>query len=213
MAYVHQVVDPKRLKGNPWNPNILDAASEAKLDASILRLGVFKPIIVRELEGGVLEILGGHHRWGSCLRQKHEEVPIVNLGVVDDATAKEIGLADNGRWGHDDAGKLAEMFSGLDMEALTDFLPYSSDDLSAIIATADVDLSDLNLDDDDDIPLANDTRAPPTETIIRFKVPVRDAETISSIIKRTAATQGFDGSNELTNAGDALVFLLVTEKE
>lgn len=212
MSYEHILIEPSKLRGNPWNPNVLDPTSEAKLDASLLRLGFFKPIIARELEGDVLEILGGHHRWESAIRIGLMEVPIVNLGEVDDAKAKEIGLADNGRWGHDDAGKLADVFAELDLEEITAFLPYSENDLSAIIATSEIDLDDLNLDDDDDVPLG-DSAAPPTDTIMRFKVPVRDAEAISEEIGKVTKAQGFDGSNALTNAGDALVYLLLRKKK
>lgn len=214
MSYEHSLIETNRLRGNPWNPNVLDPASESKLDASLKRLGFFKPIIARELEGGVLEILGGHHRWESAIRVGLTEVPVVNLGEVDDSKAKEIGLADNGRWGHDDAGKLADVFADLDLEEIAEFLPYSENDLAAIIATSEIDLDDLNLDNDDDVPLG-DTKTPPTDTIMRFKVPVRDAEAISSAIGAVTRAQGFDGSNALTNAGDALVWLLLpreTEK-
>ncbi len=213
MAYEHLVVETNKLRGNPWNPNVLDPASEHKLDASLKRLGFFKPIIARELDAGVLEILGGHHRWESAIRIGLEEVPIVSLGKIDDKKAKEIGLADNGRWGHDDAGKLAEVLAELDLEEITAFLPYSDNDLSAIIATSEIDLDDLNLDDDDDVSLGDDTKAPPTDTIMRFKVPVRDSEAISETVNRVMKEQGFDGSNALTNAGDALVFLLLGAKD
>lgn len=213
MSYEPQVVESGKLKGNPWNPNVLDPASEAKLDASVLRLGFFKPIIARELDDGSLEILGGHHRWESAIRLLIPEVPIINLGKVDDKKAKEIGLADNGRWGHDDAGKLAEVLADLDLDEISEFLPYSENDLSSIIATSEIDLDDLNLDDDDDVDLSDDTKAPPTTTIMRFKVPVRDAEAISETITRVAVAQGFDGSNALTNAGDALIHLLLGERD
>lgn len=213
MSYRHQVIDVGLLKPNPWNPNLVDPAGEKKLDASIKRLGVFKPIIVREREPDVLEIIGGQHRWESAKRLNIETVPIVNLGNIDDEKAKEIGLADNGRWGHDDAGLLAKVLDGLDIEAITGFLPFTSSDIDAIIATSEVDLDDLNLDDDDDIDLGGDTTpAPPTHTIMRFKVPVMDAEDISEKIKRTMAEQEYNGSDSLTNAGDALVFLLGDEE-
>jgi len=213
MSYRHQVIEPSRLFGNPWNPNVLDARSESKLDASMIRLGMFKPIIVRETASGALEILGGHHRWESACRLGMETVPIVNLGPMDDKRAKEIGLADNGRWGHDDAGKLAEILADLDINELSDFLPYNDNDLEAIVAAADINLDDLNLDDDDDVDLGDTTRLPPTDTIMRFKVPVRDAEELSALITRTAVAQGYDGSNALTNAGDALVFLLLKDND
>ena len=213
MSYTHLVVESNKLRGNPWNPNVLDPASEHKLDASLKRLGFFKPIIARELDAGVLEILGGHHRWESAIRLGLKEVPVINLGEVSDEKAKEIGLADNGRWGHDDAGKLAEILAELNLEEITMFLPYSDNDLSAIIATSEIDIEDLNLDDEDDVKLADDTTLPPTDTIMRFKVPVRDAEAISEAVNRVMKEQGFDGSNALTNAGDALVFLLLGPKE
>lgn len=208
MSYEHSLIETSKLHGNPWNPNVLDAASEAKLDASLKRLGFFKPIIARELIAGGLEIIGGHHRWESAIRIGIEKVPVINLGVIGDKEAKEIGLADNGRWGHDDAGKLADVFADLDLDEIALFLPYSENDLAAIIATSEIDLDDLNLDDDDDVPLG-DTKAPPTDTIMRFKVPVRDAEAISEAIGVVVKSQGFDGSNALTNAGDALVWLLL----
>lgn len=212
MSYEHVLIETWKLRGNPWNPNILDAASEAKLDASLIRLGFFKPIIAREVDADVFEILGGHHRWESAIRIGLIEIPMINLGKINDKKAKEIGLADNGRWGHDDAGKLAEVFAELDLDELTDFLPYSENDLSAIIATSEIDLDDLNLDDNDDVSL-DDTAAPPTDTIMRFKVPIKDAEDISAKIGKVTKEQGFDGSNALTNAGDALVYLLLGEKE
>lgn len=186
----------------------MDAEAEQKLDASLKRLGVFKPIIVRETKSG-LEIIGGHHRWESAKRIGVEEVPIVNLGEVDDTRAKEIGLADNGRWGHDDAGLLAEVLNDLETSELTDFLPFSSKDFDAIFTASEVNLDDLDLDDDDDIDLnPDDTKAPPTHTIMRFKVPVLDAELLSARLKQVMKDQDFNDSDSLTNAGDALIHLL-----
>ena len=208
MRYRHQVVEVNQLRGNPWNPNVLDPEAEQKLDASLKRLGVFKPIIAREVKGE-LEIIGGHHRWESAKRIGVEEVPIINLGEVDDTRAKEIGLADNGRWGHDDAGLLADVLSDLETDELADFLPFSQKDFDAIFTASEVNLDDLDLDDDDDIDLNPDTtKAPPTHTIMRFKVPVLDAEVLSARIKQVMKEQDFNGGDSLTNAGDALIHLL-----
>ena len=208
MRYRHQVVEINQLRGNPWNPNVLDVDAEKKLDASLQRLGVFKPIIARETKSG-LEIIGGHHRWESAKRIGVEEVPIINLGDIDDSKAKEIGLADNGRWGHDDAGLLADVLADLDTVELSDFLPYTKKDFEAIFTASDVNLDDLNLDDeDDDLLDLDDKKAPPTHTIMRFKVPVLDAETLSARLKRVMEEQDFTSGDSLTNAGDALVYLL-----
>ena len=76
MRYRHQIVNVDQMDPNPWNPNQMDAAAEVKLDAAIRRLGVFKPIIVRE-NSGRLEIIGGQHRWESAKRLGMEEIPVV----------------------------------------------------------------------------------------------------------------------------------------
>lgn len=212
MRYRHQVVEVNQLQGNPWNPNVLDAEAEQKLDASLKRLGVFKPIIVRELKDK-LEIIGGHHRWESAKRIGVKEVPIVNLGEMDDTRAKEIGLADNGRWGHDDAGLLAEVLNDLETDELADFLPFTQKDFDAIFTSAEVNLDDLDLDDEDDDILDVDTTAPPTHTIMRFKVPVLDAEILSERIKRVMKEQDYTSGDSLTNAGDALVYMLGEEND
>lgn len=209
MKYRHQVVDIDQVDPNPWNPNIVDPDSERKLDASIKRLGVFKPIIVREFEGR-LEVIGGQHRWESARRLGMAEIPVINLGEIPDTLAKEIGLADNGRWGHDDPTLLAEVFRDLDTKELVDFLPITEQEIEAVWTTSSVDISDLDLDDDD---LLNDEeieskKTAPTHTIMRFKVPILDAELISEKVKKVQAEQGFNESDSLMNAGDALVFLL-----
>jgi hypothetical protein len=208
MRYRHQVVEINQLRGNPWNPNVLDAEAEQKLDASLKRLGVFKPIITRETKAG-LEIIGGHHRWESAKRIGVDEVPIINLGDVDDTRAKEIGLADTGRWGHDDAGLLADVLNDLQTDELADFLPFSQKDFDAIFTASEVNLDDLNLDDEDEDLLGDtETKAPPSHTIMRFKVPVLDAEILSAKLKQVMKDQDFSSSDSLTNAGDALVYLL-----
>ena len=110
--------------------------------------------------------------------------------------------------GHDDAGLLADVFKDLEVAELSDFLPYSTGEIDAIFTASEVDLDDIDLDDDDDIDLTPDnTTAPPTHTIMRFKVPVLDAEHISERIRKIMAEQDFTGADSLTNAGDALVYL------
>lgn len=210
MKYRHQVVDIDQVDPNPWNPNVMDPDSEKKLDASIKRLGVFKPIIVREWEGR-LEVIGGQHRWESARRLGMGEIPVVNLGAIPNELAKEIGLADNGRWGHDDPTLLAEVFRELDTDDLTTFLPITDQEIEAVWTSSSVDLSDLDLDDDDD--LLDDEeietkKSAPTHQIMRFKVPLADAEAISALVKKTQVEQGLNDSDSLTNAGDALVHLL-----
>ncbi len=47
-----------------------------------------------------------------------------------------------------------------------------------------------------------------THQIVRFKMTISDAEDLSELISKTRHEQGFTESDDLTNAGDALAYLL-----
>jgi len=200
------------LRKNPWNTNYVDPTNQRRLKAAVERFGFFKPIIVREHEGGY-QILGGAHRWEIAVELGMETVPCANLGVIDDVRAKEIGLADNARYGDDDATQLSELLAELGGADVQEFLPYSDDDIASLYETS-IALEELDAPEDEpeteadaeDLP----AKAPKTHTMIRFKVPVGDAERISDVIAKVQRRQGFDMADDLTNAGDALVFLLLT---
>lgn len=208
----NDVVDGDALRPSPWNPNIMTPDNEAKLEASIKRHGFFRPVVVREKDGG-LEIIGGEHRWivGKRLNLK---IPIVNLGPITDQQAREILLADNARYGVDDTLALAEFLKSMtDVENLQDFLPYTETDIADIFMSSDIALDDLDIAENfeaEDVSAeeAPAPKPPKTHTIMRFKVPLRDAETITAIIADTQKHHGYSGADELTNAGDALVHLL-----
>lgn len=210
MQYLHQEVDVDVLRPNPWNTNVVSPENEAKLDESLKRFGLFKPILVREVDGK-LEILGGQHRWEAAKRLGHEQVPIINLGRISEKVAKEIGLADNGRYGMDDAEGLTNLLKSLGSpEEIAAFLPYTDKELDSFFHTQEIDFDALNLDEEDtDIELAPTRVASgPKAQVMRFKLPAEDAEWVSALIQKVAASQGYTASDALTNAGDALVYIL-----
>lgn len=202
--------DPRTLQPNPWNTNIVGPDNEAKIDASLKRLGMFKPIVVRTLDSGALQILGGKHRNDSAIRLNLTSVPIMNVGKISDKKAKEIGLVDNGRYGSDDTLLLAKLLEeiGEPMELGT-FLPYSDADFESIFSSSSIALDDLDLPDiDDDVAPSPSTPAPAqTHVIMRFKVPVGDTATITELIEQTMKRQRFTDEDSLTNAGNALVHI------
>lgn len=213
-------VNPAELRPNPWNSNIVSPENEAKLDASMKELGIFKPVLVREianaLGGTALEIIGGEHRAQSAVRLGMPQVPAFNLGPIDDVTAKKIGLADNARYGVDDTLSLAALIDSLGDQDLTSFLPYNEHDLAALSSAVSIDLDALGLGEKDDPPEAKsaaETKAPKTHTVIRFKVALGDSERISAIITKIQKAHSYTKADELTNAGDALVHLLLGETE
>jgi ParB family chromosome partitioning protein len=204
--------DINNLQPNPWNTNIVSPENEEKIKQSLIRFGMFRPIIVRELkdEPGTLEILGGQHRWMVAKELGYTEVPVINLGPIDDTKAKEIGLVDNGRYGQDDTIALSELLKELGSEDIELFLPYTDKELENIFAASSYSLDDLDLDEEDELPSLADLSSKPAQThqIMRFKVPVEDAAMVQKKIETVMKAQGFSGDDSMTNAGNALVHIL-----
>lgn len=206
---------PSQLRKNPWNTNKVTPENERKIRASLKRNGVFKPIIVREAEEGVYEIIGGQHRWEQAIELGLDKLPVFNLGCIDDKRAKEISLADNARYGTDDTIELAELLKTLDTDELKDFLPYDESDINEIFSS-NIALEELELEEDIETKLETPEDLEPivkptkTHVIMRFKVPIADAERITALIATTQKEYGFTEADELTNVGDALVQLLTS---
>lgn len=88
-------VEVANLRPNPWNTNSVGAQNFEKLKGSIEKLGFFKPILARELDGGIFEILGGEHRWRAAMEQGISTVPVMSVGKINDLVAKQMSLVDN----------------------------------------------------------------------------------------------------------------------
>jgi hypothetical protein len=80
-----------RIRPNPWNPNRQDAFIFEKEKASIREFGFVVPITCRSL-GRDFEVIDGEHRWKAAQELGYTEVPIINLGDVDDETAKQLTI-------------------------------------------------------------------------------------------------------------------------
>lgn len=196
------------LSPNPWNTNtITDPKNAEKLRESMRRLGQFKPIIVRELSDGSLQILGGEHRWIAAQEIGLTEVPVVSVGQVDDKRAKEIGLVDNGRYGEDDTLGLQALLKDLGDDVLS-IMPYSDLELQAVMNASAISLDDLDSVARDQLPNLNDVKPAPTSQVMRFKVPVEDVQWASKMIEDEMKREGLKDEDSLTNAGHALISLL-----
>lgn len=204
---------PSDLRANPWNSNHVAPDNEAKLTASIRQRGIVRPILVRETDTG-LEILGGEHRWKVATDLGLALVPVLNFGPISEDEAKKIGLIDNTRYGQDDASELAVLLKSLgDVEGFQETMPFTDEELTSIFSSSTIALEDLDLDEaesesasEHETPVAI---APKTHAMMRFQVPLADAERLTDLITRTAKRQGFDAGTALMNAGDALCFLLL----
>lgn len=215
-------VEVARLRPNPWNTNSVGAQNFEKLKGSIEKLGFFKPILARELDGGLFEILGGEHRWRAAMEQGISTVPVISVGKISDLVAKQMSLVDNERYGEDDQVALQRLIEEIQSELdyqLSEIAPYD-DELAATLARESaIDLEMLEaLSRGDEEPIEKDSREKAERVgaehqTMRFKVTFdasdRVTETIKSIIKEQAINTG----NDMENAGEALVWLVDNYKE
>jgi hypothetical protein len=213
----NDTIDPREIRPNPWNTNVVSHEAELKIRESLRRHGFFRPVLVRELDDGSVQSIGGWHRVEQAVHLDFSEVPIWNLGKIDDARAMEIGLLDNARYGHDDALKMASLLEDLDDIDITAVMPWSDHDVAAFTASLSVDISGLDLDDapmeagDMDTVTDAPTKDPKTHEILRFKLTLADAARARALIGGVMKAQGFTQADELTNAGDALMHILSKE--
>ncbi len=216
-----QELDPRTIEPSEWNANVVSHENEEKLRASIARHGMFKPIIVRDLEaseGGpaVIQCIGGWHRLEQAVELGYATVPCYNLGVISDEKAKEISLADNARYGIDDTLKLSRLLEDIDIASVETFMPWTNRDIDAMTASMAVDIENLDLDPsinltdpEDDQPEERAAKAPKTHQLMKFRVPIADASRISAMVAEVMRSEGFTADDDMTNAGEALAFVLL----
>lgn len=209
---------PQALTPNPWNSNQVGPEMEMRLRASVKEFGVYKPIVVRQLSDGTLQILGGEHRWRIAVSMNLATIPVVNLGPMSDKRAKTLGLADNGQYGEDDALRLADILKDIGHEDIAALLPYTEQDLAGMFAATSVDLDSLGFDDDDSeiapLPSADAVRPTITHELMRFKVPVEDREFVQKLIDKVIGQQGLKSEQDsMVAAGMALVAICKAAKE
>lgn len=207
--------DPRTLQPNPWNTNRVTPENKVKLRRSITDLGFVSVVVVRELANGSLQILGGQHRNEQAIELGMKEVPILNLGRIEDKKAMKIGLVDNSRYGSDDTIGLAQLIEeiGLSSEQLAEFMPFSQADFDVISKSVDIDLDELDMivdeDDEEDPADERPARQAKTHDVLKFRVTMADAERIRIKIEKTLKAQSLTDDDELTAAGSALAFLLL----
>lgn len=219
-------VSPSLLLPNPWNPNAVDPINQQKLENSIQIDGIKRPIVVRELDGGQLQIIGGQHRTQAALELGMETVPVINRGKISDAEAKRETLLDNYRYGSDNLDRLSELLSDPDIgdaARLLDTMPIDEEELANYFShleamthdALDAEIEDalsegkIKEPDDDDGPVDLSTgKAVRTHTICRFRISVEDEAKLAELIKQTKIDEGLVESDDLTNDGDALIHLL-----
>jgi len=121
------VVPIDRVIANQWNPNFQSQEMFAKGVQSVKELGMLGSILVRET-AGVYEILDGEHRWRYCKELHYTEIPVENIGEIDDKEAQLLTILLNNLRGKDDIEKRAKIYEELSAGQLS-LLPFSSEEI------------------------------------------------------------------------------------
>jgi ParB family chromosome partitioning protein len=84
-----------QLRPNPYQPRRDVPPDQLKaLADSIRKSGIIQPVLVRQKEGGVYEIIAGERRWRAAQQAGLSEVP-VTVRAADDREMLELALAEN----------------------------------------------------------------------------------------------------------------------
>lgn len=142
MNLVVEYVPRSRIRPNPWNPNLQDAFIYEKELASIRTFGFIDPILTRNL-GSDFEIIDGEHRWKAAGELGIDPVPIVNLGDIEDAEARQLTIVLNETRGRPDPGRLRDLLADLSsrrsVQDLLEVLPYTREQFDALVKPFDWD--------------------------------------------------------------------------
>ena len=127
-----------------WNPNELPDEMRARLRRSMELFGLVVPLVVRELDDGTYETVGGAHRLEIALGMGFEKIPCVVVDV-DDADARLLSQALNHIAGEDNLGLRAalikEVLEEKPMEEVLSLLPDSAESLTALSSLGEEDLA------------------------------------------------------------------------
>ena len=80
-------IQVNRIQAPPWNPNVMDDGMAARLSRSIQVFGFLVPLVVRAVDDGLYETVGGAQRLEVMKALGHEEVPCIVV-TADHAQAR-----------------------------------------------------------------------------------------------------------------------------
>ena len=130
-------IELAKLAAPAWNANEMDASMRTRLRRSIESFGVIAPLVVRRIDEGRYEVVGGSQRLAVLQELRHESAPCV-LVEADDAHARLLSQALNHIAGQDNpalrADLLKQVLEELPLERVLELLPETPKTLQSIMA-------------------------------------------------------------------------------
>lgn len=141
-AEVRKVPISSLLKA-PWNYKAEDEFIQGKLSENIRRNGQLETLLVRQIDGGKLEVVNGNHRLTSLVELGVPEALVLDLGLISDAEAKRLAIELNETRFPSDMTRLAQILVELKKDYsdsdLLRTLPYGQREWDRISAYVDWD--------------------------------------------------------------------------
>ena len=128
-----------------WNPTLMDDAMISHLTQSIQRYEFLVPLVVRAIDNGQYETVGGAQRLKVIKALGFEQAPCVVI-TADSSEARMLSQALNRIAGEDDLGLRAELVRGIledipEAEVLS-LLPESTQSLNALVSLGQESIAD-----------------------------------------------------------------------
>lgn len=131
---------------NTWNPNRQSEYIYERELNSLKENGMLQPILVREF-GGHYQIIDGYHRHRAAKDLNYTEVPVINMGVVEDVKAQILTVVMNEVKGKADDKLMGELLlaieAGIGLEELLKNIPFTEDEFKLLTTTVEVDWDKL----------------------------------------------------------------------
>lgn len=128
-----------------WNPNSMDGDMISYLSRSIRRYGFLVPLVVRAVDNGRYEMVGGAQRLAVIKALGFKEAPCVVV-TADGSEARLLSQALNRIQGEDDLGPRAELvrevLSDLPEAEVLGLLPESTHSLNALVSLGQENIAD-----------------------------------------------------------------------
>jgi len=133
-----------QLREASWNANQMDEVMRARLRRSIKRFDLVVPLVVRSLEDGSYETVGGAQRLTVLREMGVTRVPCVVVNA-DDSEARLLSQALNHIQGQDDLGLRAELLrevlTTVHQDEILSLLPETAVTLNAMISLGQEDMA------------------------------------------------------------------------
>lgn len=133
----YKIIPVALLVRAPWNYKEEHEQKSKALSANMERNGQIENLHVREIDGGLYEVVNGNHRLDDMAAKGKEFAFCYDHGQISEAEAKRIAVETNETRFPTDYGLLSgiiqELSAEYDMEELSLSLPYSDAELAAYL--------------------------------------------------------------------------------